>query len=479
MARKSSLYKRLNMLLLLCVIPFTVMMVYLLSLTYRFSQRYDVIVKNITSANEYNVNFKEELDYAMYVIVVNSERASQIVDTDPHRLIGEAREVFSSLSDSADNEQDRTELTRIVKSLDTLEERVREIEEDARVVGMYDLNMERLDLNIRVLTELIEEQIQEYIYHEAEKLEDLRMGVRSDVAVSLRISVLVCAAVWIGSFLLCRLSISRLKEGIQQLRMVTRKAGHGDFKVRASIENTDEELAELGEGFNQMVERIGNLVEDIRVEQLNLRLMEQKLLQAQINPHFLYNTLDNIIWLAESGQKEQVVMMVSALSDFFRTTLSRGKDDITVKEEESHIRSYLKIQQFRYQDILEYRIDIPEELYPYHILKLTLQPLVENALYHGIKNKRGKGTITVTGEMEPGRLVFIVKDNGLGMEPDRLAEVRSVMNNGGLSPGDSPGFGLYNVVQRIKLNYGPEYGIWISSTYGEGTEVRVEIPRIP
>ena len=149
------------------------------------------------------------------------------------------------------------------------------------------------------------------------------------------------------------------------------------FRSRAQAVEADDELSVLSTSFNQMVEKSGNLVEDIRVEQLNLRVAELKLLQAQINPHFLYNTLDAIIWLAEAGQKDQVVMMVSSLSDFFRTTLSKGKDYITVGEEEAHIRSYLQIQQFRYRDILEYEIRIPEELHGFLILKLTLQPLVE------------------------------------------------------------------------------------------------------
>lgn len=172
-------------------------------------------------------------------------------------------------------------------------------------------------------------------------------------------------------------------------------------------------------------------------------------------------------------------MMVTALSDFFRTTLSKGRDYITVQEEESHIRSYLQIQQFRYQDILQYEIEIPEELYQYQILKLTLQPLVENALYHGIKNKRGMGRILVSGHLEEGRIVFLVADNGLGMQPDQLAKIQEAMNaNQEEREGSSTGFGLFNVVQRIKLNYGPQYGIWISSSYGEGTEVRVEIPQV-
>ena len=240
-------------------------------------------------------------------------------------------------------------------------------------------------------TELIQEQIQEYIYHEASDLESLREGIRKDVTTAIVITIMIICIILITTLLLSRKISHNLTSGIDQLRMVTRKAGRGDFSVRADMQDGDEELEELAEGFNQMVERIGNLVEDIQIEQLNLRTTEQKLLQAQINPHFLYNTLDAIIWLAEAGEKEQVIMMVTALSDFFRTTLSKGRDYITVEEEESHIRSYLQIQQFRYQDILEYEIDIPKEMHEYQILKLTLQPLVENALYHGIKNKRGMG----------------------------------------------------------------------------------------
>ena len=223
---------------------------------------------------------------------------------------------------------------------------------------------------------------------------------------------------------------------------------------------------------------MGKLVEDIRIEQLNLRATELKLLQAQINPHFLYNTLDTIIWLAEAGDSRQVVTMVSALSDFFRTTLSKGRDYITVREEEAHIRSYLQIQKFRYRDILEYEIRIPEELYQYQILKLTLQPLVENALYHGIKNKRGMGHIRVTGERRGDRLVFRVWDNGKGMEPEELERVRKLIR-GSQAGGDGPsGFGLFNVAQRIFLNYGAEYSLSMESVTGEWTEAVVEIPAV-
>ncbi|MDO4522813.1 MAG: sensor histidine kinase [Eubacteriales bacterium] len=479
MFKKASLNRRLNALLLVCFVPLTIMIIYLMAILFRFSERYDKSVQNITKANAYNIEFKDDLDYTMYIIVVNSERAKELVDTQqPHELIDQARTVFSELSEKAEGTDGKTRLQRIVKSLDTLEDHVSEVEANAQISGMYDKNLESLDFDIRNLTELIQEQIQQYIYYEATHLETLRANIRQDVQRAIGLSVLIFCIIFFVSQMISRRITGEITEDIRQLLKVTKKAGRGDFSVRADADNSSEELMELAQGFNQMVEHLDTLVEDIRVEQLNLRATEQKLLQAQINPHFLYNTLDAIIWLAEANQKEQVIMMVSTLSDFFRTTLSNGRDFISVKEEESHIRSYLQIQQFRYQDILQYEIDIPEELYRYQILKLTLQPLVENALYHGIKNKRGMGRISVSGRKENGQLIFIITDNGQGMTRERMDQVGRMMNGEKVDSSNTSGFGLYNVVQRIRLNYGPEYGLFMSSAYGEGTEFMVVIPAI-
>lgn len=166
--------------------------------------------------------------------------------------------------------------------------------------------------------------------------------------------------------------------------------------------------------------------------------------------------------------------MVTALSSFFRTTLSKGRDFITVEEEESHIRSYLEIQQFRYQDILDYRIEINEELRGYVLPKLTLQPLVENALYHGIKNKRGKGMIWITGEKDGEAMIFKVRDNGKGMTAERLAQLRSNIQKE--KPDNNVNsFGVINVNQRIRHYYGKEYGLTYASRPDKGTEVTVRM----
>ncbi len=476
MSKRFSLKKRLYLLLLICLLPLTILITYLLVMTNKVSSEYDNIVEKITKANGYNINFKEDMDYVMYIIVVNSERAEELVDTEqPHRMIEEARETFSELLDEADSEYAKNRLDGILKSLDTLEDRVGEIEADALISGSYETNMERLDLDIRVLTELIQEQIQYYIYYETMNLEELRGGIRSDVERAISITTVILILILAGAFMISRKIVTGITEPIQKLCEAAEAAGSGDFQIRAQGEGLDE-IAVLNASFNQMMEEIGDLVEDIRVEELNLRAAELRVLQEQINPHFLYNTLDNIIWLAESKDTEQVVKIVSALSNFFRTTLSKGREFISVREEGEHIRSYLEIQQFRYRDILEYDVSIPEELWEYQVIKLTLQPLVENALYHGIKKKRGKGHISVSAERYKDVLIFKVKDDGMGMDEARLEQVRGILDGSVVEEQQSGGFGLFNVNQRIQLHYGSEYGLKVQSTYGAGTEVWVRIP---
>ena len=167
--------------------------------------------------------------------------------------------------------------------------------------------------------------------------------------------------------------------------------------------------------------------------------------------------------------------MVGSLSDFFRISLNQGQDILDVKEELQHVRSYLEIQQMRYQDILQYEICVPVELNHCQIPKITLQPLVENALYHGIKNKRGKGMIRIEGELDGEDCILLITDNGKGMTPERLEQVRKGIRNRKARETDI--YGLYNVNERIRLNFGENYGITITSTYGEGTCVTVRLPQ--
>jgi two-component system sensor histidine kinase YesM len=202
-------------------------------------------------------------------------------------------------------------------------------------------------------------------------------------------------------------------------------------------------------------------------EQKQRQKLEYRVLQEQITPHFLYNTLDAIIWAAEGGDDDAVITLVTALSSFFRTSLSHGVDFVPVSSEIEHVKSYLAIQQMRYSDILSYEIIADEELKEQIILKLLLQPLVENSLYHGIRGTRGRGKITVAIKKDANKMRFTVTDDGIGMSDERLAELREDLKSGS----GEKGYGLFNVNRRLKLYYGLKEDIDIQSEYGKGTAV--------
>ena len=249
-----------------------------------------------------------------------------------------------------------------------------------------------------------------------------------------------------------------------------------DLQALVTHNNVDE-ITEMGMSFNIMVGRIRDLVDAEVKEQENLKKAELRALQAQINPHFLYNTLDTIIWMAESKKTDQVIEIVRALSNFFRISLSKGRDWITIGEEVERTRSYLTIQKMRYRDILDFRIEMDEAVAGNTVLKLILQPLVENALYHGIKNKRQGGTIVIRVQPQGAdRVLLEVEDNGIGFAPEKLAQVRRELDDNSGEIRLESGYGIGNVNNRIKLYYGREYGVSITSEYQVGTCVSIVIP---
>jgi len=247
---------------------------------------------------------------------------------------------------------------------------------------------------------------------------------------------------------------------------MSNKISKGDFSHRVELATSDE-FNELAVGMNTMSEQIELLLERGIEEQKQVQMMEHKVLQAQIRPHFLYNTLDAIIWAAEADNMSDVITLVASLSSFFRISLSHGIDFIPISDEIEHVRNYLVIQKIRYSDVLSYEIIVDEAIPDIKILKLLLQPLVENSLYHGIKNTRERGKIIVSILRDGEKLRFSVSDTGIGMTPERLEELLHDVRHGN----GEKGYGLYNVNRRLKLYYGIQDGIEIKSEYKQGTEV--------
>lgn len=264
-----------------------------------------------------------------------------------------------------------------------------------------------------------------------------------------------------------------LTNPIFKLKRLMKQAESGDLTVRFNFQHNDE-IGELGQSFNHMIARIDQLIQMVYVEQENKRTAEMKSLQEQIKPHFLYNTLDTISWMARDYDAEDIVRLVDALTNMFRIGLSHGKDIITVKEEITHVSNYLYIQKIRYKDKLNYVIHVDESLYAIEVPKLILQPLVENAIYHGVKAKRG-GTITITGVPEGENLVFTVQDNGAGMPQEKVEELNRRMSERSVLD-EKKSFGLFYIRERIQLCYGTGYGVHVESALGEGTRVTITLP---
>ena len=290
------------------------------------------------------------------------------------------------------------------------------------------------------------------------------------------IYVLTAVILVIVALLFSRFMARSITLPIQKLRDSMEKVQEGDFSVSDVVVDSDNEIGSLTKSFDVMTHRIQELMEQNVHEQEEKRKSELKALQSQINPHFLYNTLDTAVWLAEAKQNDQVIRLLTYLSDFFRTSLSNGQSFITIQEEQRHIESYLKIQQFRYQDTLAYNIDIDKALYNFTIPKLLLQPLVENALVHGIRGKRGKGTISVTGRLEGDNIVFCVTDDGVGMDEEKLYNLRKASVDGSTQSANIAAFGVGNVNERIHIYYGENYGLFFKSQPDVGTTARIVIP---
>ena len=474
-----SINQKILMLSAAIVASFLILVIILLASMNSYRKQYDEIVGNLVVANDYNLSFKEDMEESLYKLVVGYIEYEHISEDDtlkdPYVLIEELRSEFKKLRDVTMESESRLWLESLLRNIDTLEKRVDDILENIRKGGKYDENIRELDNNIYILTELIQDNIQYYIYYQIRAMEQVTSALNEQNQNFVVVCACLLAALTVTAICAAYLITAGILKPLGSLYSAMEKVSAGDFAVRTDVHSQDE-LEILSDGFNSMAENMETMIAQIKEDEQKMRHLDLRLLQEQINPHFLYNTLDTIVWLIEGNKMDEAVNMVVTLSSFFRLVLSKGKEVISLGEEESHIRSYLEIQGMRYRDILEYDIRLAPELYACRIPKLTLQPLVENALYHGIKYKRGKGRIQVRGIMRDGELHLTVQDDGIGMEEEELAVLRKEIQRP--CSETEKGFGLANVNERLRMYFGPSYGLKIDSHKGRGTCVEIVIPAI-
>jgi two-component system sensor histidine kinase YesM len=439
----------------------------------RFNRQYDAIITNITAANSINGYIKPAIDTEMWNIVAGKK---EFKEGNQYQIIEQVDSQITSMMANTESEKSRIKLEVILRTMNTLSRYVdkmgTQIAQGSRVAD-NELVLE----NIRGVSEVVEESVQDYMLFEVNQAEQQYKQTQTRFARWTLIYMILLPGVIGFSIVAAWIISASIYIPIKKLHDVTSTITRNDLQVLVTRDNVDE-ITKLGLSFNIMIGRIRELLAAKIREQEHLKKVELKALQAQINPHFLYNTLDTIIWMAEANKTGEVIEIVRALSSFFRIALSKGHDWITIHQEIEHVRSYLTIQKMRYRDILDYKVEVDDDILDGTILKLTLQPLVENALYHGIKNKRNGGTITVRARRADQNIVLLeVQDDGVGFTQYKLARIQEEINNDSNEATlKESGFGLENVNKRIKLFYGKQYGLCISSQYLEGTLVRVTIP---
>ena len=307
------------------------------------------------------------------------------------------------------------------------------------------------------------------------------IGVAPRQTVSLNSLKTQLLVVFVAAFILFLMSLvnsyisSRITTPIRKLELSVNEIEKGNLNAKVDAEGSYE-IRHLGQSVQNMAKQIQVLMADIVSEHEKKRKQEFDTLQSQINPHFLYNTLDIIVWMIENEKPDQAVKAVTALARFFRISLSRGKSIITVKDELEHVRNYLMIQHMRFKNRFSYTIEAEDEVLELASLKLMLQPLVENAIYHGMEFMGGDGEIFISAWKEGEDLYLKVSDNGLGMTEEQVARLFSDMPHTGSSRGS--GIGVKNVNERIRLYFGSEYGLSIESEPDEGTVVTIHLPAV-
>ena len=442
---------------LLLVFPILLSLVLMLVYAYKYNQ---AISRMETIASLKSV-VAEEIPETAWNIVSGRDtiEASRIYGT-----VFSVEETIHEVTEST-AEENRLSLIVAARTMRTLEKYVDQIRENIYKEVPVVQN-EAVLAEVRDVSALVESMLNDYISAE--------IAYSGKMSYTLQIMVIATAVLEflfvVAALLIRNRSMKRtadfVRRPIENLEKVAETLADGTLDARSNATEVTE-LRNLTTQVNNMADRLEDMMKKSLEDERNLRKAELRTLQAQINPHFLYNTLDAIVWKAEAGDKDEVISLTSALSDFFRISLSSGADWIPISQEK---------KQTRYRDIMRYEIDMPEEIGDYYILKLLLQPLVENALYHGVKIKRGGGSIKVSARKEDDWLIFSVKDTGGGMTAEQLERLKERMKKGQptVSAG-SGGFGLVNVNLRIRLYYNQAEGLNIVSDKN-GTEVSFRVP---
>lgn len=440
------------------------------------TQQYDAIISNVSQANNISLIARNNIPNELWEIVCGKKK---FYNGQQYEMIRQISAGIEDMLSNTKSQNTKSQLEVANRTCITLSKNIVKLEEQIEMGASVTENEILLD-EIRTITALFSDVMQNYIISEIQNANIATNAIRKS-SITLTILQIILISLTLAVAILASLSVSKsLEKPLSDMQELSDNISKGNLSARTPIPSVTE-LEPFAVNMNTMAEQIELLIQKNTEEQKNFQKAEMKALQAQITPHFLYNTFDTIIWLAEEEDTERVVKITKAFSEFLRISLSKGHEWITVQQELDHIRNYLTIQKIRYADILNYEIFAPEEFNEIRMIKLVLQPLIENAIYHGIKNKRGRGHIEVRVEYSDDSKSFLrisVEDDGAGFTPERLTQVQNELNTASEDTEKlSAVYGLFNVHKKLKLYYGDKTeGLKIESEQNKGTRISFIIP---
>ena len=466
----STLVAKIRYSYLCLLVPFVLFLIFCFYNLWNNNRRYEDMVNSSVMASQFSLDFQKDFDYETYLLIVGNKT---LEESSLHAMLEEADEIVAGLEELTESQENRKRLTSVKKYLNNLGTYIGRIEDNIREGNRYEDNIEIWENDVQIVTSLVGDTMSRYIYYEIRGIQESRQQYQDFFVNMIRFSVIAFALILMLCLFLSYYIPLSITRPIRRLTQVTDQVAKGDLTVRSDVTGGLEARV-LSDSMNTMIDKINELLEQVKTEQVRLRKAEFELLQSQINPHFLYNTLDSIIWMAEGRKYEEVVLMTASLARLLRQSISNEDEVVPLAREVEYAKGYLTIQKMRYKDKLEFEIDVEPSILNIPLIKLVLQPIIENAIYHGLKYKESKGLLQVKGFMKDGNAVLQVIDNGVGMDEETLSHIydKHKVNY------HSNGVGVYNVQKRLKLYYGENYGITYESEKGVGTTATITIPGI-
>lgn len=463
------IFSRINhSMVLMALIPFLTSIFFYTRQIYFHQQTFS----NIEQANLIASKADQQLLEKIWDIVFGIASEKEVQQDD---IIEELKQDIQLLKESANSNKERSSLNVSTNILTMIESYQNQIIINTGQSNSVTKN-EQIMTDIDSLTQLLIKHLTDFVSIEIDLASVRNKELYLSLILLSIIEFFVLLVIIYYSRKTKRIINEQIQQPINQLIQMSEELALGHLHFKLPLPKTIE-LQQLTQSLNQMATDLNRLLEENALKQYHLAQSEARVLQAQITPHFIYNSLDAIISLIDTKDYDLASEMTYALSDFFRISLSQGKDWIFLERELKHIEDYLTILKIRYKEMLTFELTIAPDLEKEPVLKMILQPLVENAIYHGTKYVRRIGHIQIHVEKIEASLIFTIIDNGVGMTPNRLAEVQAELQRG-IDSEVSTGYGLYNVHKRLLLYYGNEATILIDSLYQKGTTVTVIVPSL-